>query len=325
MPQIIKTGLSLLLALPLLSFADNTPTESATHSSRQDAPMVGTLLAPSGKTIPKGHLNTEAYLYYTDGAGFYNQRWHHLPSPDHKTINPVLLMSYGLSDRIEIGGTLPYLFNRQAGASDHGIGDVGVHAAYQLRQEGASTLDPAIKLNVNLMMPTGAYRHLDPARQGVDAMGGGAYQTTLGLDFQQHWRLPNDHDLRARMAFLYAMGGKAHLLGYNAYGGDADTDGRLFVGNQFTTVVGLEYALNDHWVPALDVMYARGSGHRFQGTVGGASTTLNTDRKQVISMAPAIEYNVSRQLGVIAGLWFPVTGQNSADFISGIVAVNYFL
>jgi hypothetical protein len=42
------------------------------------------------------------------------------------------------------------------------------------------------------------------------------------------------------------------------------------------------------------------------------------------SLAPAIEYNWSQNIGLIGGVWFTVAGQNISQFNSIVIALNYY-
>jgi hypothetical protein len=42
------------------------------------------------------------------------------------------------------------------------------------------------------------------------------------------------------------------------------------------------------------------------------------------SVAPAIEYNWSKNVGLIVGSWFSFAGRNSVRFISGVAALNIY-
>ncbi len=118
------------------------------------------------------------------------------------------------------------------------------------------------------------------------------------------------------------------MKGFNIYGGGYKTRGKVYPGNAFSAILSFEFTFNEHWVFALDNVYTHANKIRFSGnpgflvpdlvpsTVGGPST-------EQLSFAPAIEYNFSSHLGMIAGSWFSAMGRNSLEFRSGIISVIY--
>ena len=84
---------------------------------------------------------------------------------------------------------------------------------------------------------------------------------------------------------------------------------------------GAEYTATKNWALALDLNAVCAAKNRFKGKstskVGGPSSIQ-------LSLAPAIEYNWSSQLGVIAGSWFTIAGRNSTRFTSVVGAFNYY-
>jgi hypothetical protein len=44
-----------------------------------------------------------------------------------------------------------------------------------------------------------------------------------------------------------------------------------------------------------------------------------------VGLAPAIEYNFSDEVGLIAGSWFTILGRNSYQIVSAIASVTFFL
>jgi hypothetical protein len=91
-------------------------------------------------------------------------------------------------------------------------------------------------------------------------------------------------------------------------------------GNTFSSGVGIEVSMTQRWVLATDIVYKMQARTKFQGTTvapvgGGFSDQL--------SLAPAIEYNWSPNLGAIVGAWFSVYGRNSPQFASGVCSLTY--
>lgn len=290
--------------------------------------MTGPLLAPSGHTIPAGHTNFEPYLFITNSYGFYNTNsiMHYVP----RTIStsPTLIVSRGLAKRFDIQLSVPYAFNNKNSQSDNGFGDVGVVLGFQALNQTPKSWVPDLRLTIAETFPTGKYENGNAAKLGTDMIGAGSYQTVIGANFQKLHQFRNKKYLRTRLSLTYAMPTSVHVNGYNAYGGGINTDGTVTLGNKFAIDLGLEYTLTQHWVPALDITFYDTPPGGFKGTSGvnssGGPAVTAPIKSEVISLAPAIEYNFSAKFGMIAGAWFTVYGRNAADFAAGVVAVNYY-
>jgi hypothetical protein len=163
---------------------------------------------------------------------------------------------------------------------------------------------------------------------GTDATGTGAYQTSFGLNFQQLWHVAADKYFRDRLSFGYTLPATSQVNGFNTFGGNTQTTGHERIGNQFTADLGLEYTLTKNWVPALDVIYTATGNSDFTGVTGtdpnGVPAITNGPSGSVFSLAPAIEYNFNSNLGIIAGPWFSVSGRNATQFVSAVLAINYY-
>ncbi|HEV7737507.1 MAG TPA: hypothetical protein VGO47_09080, partial [Chlamydiales bacterium] len=125
--------------------------------------------------------------------------------------------------------------------------------------------------------------------------------------------------------------------------GGFGTKGKIMPGNSFQSIVSFEYTLTQNWVLALDNVYMHTDATQFCGNPGtnapdvgvgvpssgtGVSVsvpvaTIGTPSSEQVSFAPAIEYNFSRNFGIIAGCWFTAWGRNSTEFRSAIINFDY--
>ena len=293
-----------------------------------DSPwFAGTLLAKEAQAVPRGHINIEPYLFYTDDFGHYNSRWHRASNLEASSLNPTLYVNIGFLEWADVAISVPYFLNSTGGRSGRGFGDIGVDLNFQVLEDAADGWQPDLLLYVSELFPTGTFDELDPGRNGADSTGVGSYQTGLGAVLQKVWTLPNRRYLRTRLTLSYVVPSKVDLRGFNSFGGAANTDGSLDLGNQFTTVLSFEYSLTRNWVPALDLMYTHSASNDFSGfpgtTGGGAPADIFTSSSTQISAVPTIEYNFSENVAVVLGVWFSVAGRNSDEFISTIAAFNY--
>ena len=329
--QIIKR---LILVLSLLAsscaLANHSPVPPLPGPGPHPHPwFTGSLLAPTGHTFPKGKLGFEPYVFYTEDIGHYDARWKKVSTVRNDVFNPLIIVFYGLTKRSDLQINIPYFLNSQHGVSSHGFGDLTLIVGYQAISDVPHTWIPDLKLTIAESFPTGRFDNLEPAKGGTDITGSGSFQTGLAATFQKLWFLPHGRFLRARWNFTYTIPVREHLNGLNAYGGARNTNGTIILGNHFSSDLAFEYTLTQHWVPAIDFLYVDSGSNTFNGVVGttpvGLPAMISVGSFSTFSMAPAMEYNFSAKIGVIAGVWFTVNGRNAPDFVSGVMAVNIVL
>jgi hypothetical protein len=82
------------------------------------------------------------------------------------------------------------------------------------------------------------------------------------------------------------------------------------------------------WVLALDVAYEHDASTAVRGTqpaAGGGAIAIDSGAASSLSLAPALEYNLSAQVGVIAGAKLTVAGRNTARAVIPVAAINLVL
>jgi len=111
------------------------------------------------------------------------------------------------------------------------------------------------------------------------------------------------------------------------FGGGFGTDGDVSVGQTLNLGLGVEVSLTEHWVFATDFAYAYSRETTFKGNPGqeapGMPASVGGPSSDQFSIAPAIEYNVSDRGGFIGGVWFSVTGRNSANFVGLVLSYTW--
>ena len=289
--------------------------------------FTGPILAPAGHTIPKDHVNWEPYLYVTDNIGVYDHQWHHHTGQQSTTVNPLLSWTAGLTDFMDLQIIPQFIWNIKDGKQSFRFGDLAVYLGFQVMNEELHTWKPSLRLTLQEVFPTGHYDHLDPEMLGTDASGSGSFQSGVGFNFQKLFILM-DHFLRCRLSLIAAFPAKVKVEGYNSFGGGHGTSGKYNLGNRYTGIFSFEYAMTQNWVLAMDTQFVWQGKNKFSGNPGvtatGATASNGSDPLSQISLAPALEYNWSEKVGIIAGAWFSVRGRNSADFVAGSIALNYY-
>lgn len=319
----LATTLLRAISTPEAPSSPLTPAEKHEYK----AWFTGSLLSGAGHTVPAQHVNVEPYLFATGYIGAYNDHWHSVSAPHSVTVTPLLAFTYGLTHNADFMIVPQIHSSFQEHASDTRIGDFPLFMGFQTLRDRRGSWTPDLRVVVKSIFPTGHYQHLNPHKHTTDATGLGAYQGGAALNFQKIFycgiRL-----LRIRLNLDYLVPSRVHVEGFNTYGGGYGTFGTVRPGHFFTSILAFEYTLSQNWIAALDVKYDLIGSTRFSGTPGvlpsGAVATVGGPSKQFFSLAPAMEYAFNSQVGLIAGVWFTVAGKNSARFVSGVIALNYY-
>jgi len=192
----------------------------------------------------------------------------------------------------------------------------------------AGSCVPDVRVWVQETFPTGRYTQLSPTRTGLTGTGGGSFATTLGIGAQKVIRFTDDHVFRYRLNASYGFYSSVMVQGFNSYGGGFGTDGTVDPGSVTTLTVAGEYTLTRHVALALDLSVQFANATRFSGTggvgVNSEPATVGKGYNEVLTVAPAVEYNWNERIGVIAGPWLSLRGRNTAEFF-GLVAGIFFL
>lgn len=285
--------------------------------------LTGPLLAPSGHTVPAGHVNYEPYIYWSQGIGRYNPQWN--AHKNRHMFSSLLFQptfQIGVVPAVEFDLAPQVYWNHTHHQTAWEFGDLPITLAFQLLKDKPGKWWPAIKLRFAANVPFGQYQRLDPHKQGTDVGGSGNWAPAAGFVFSHLYHFHGVHYLAVRYFISYTISTPVHVRGTNAYGGSSTTHGTVYPGNSFQTDLGLEFTLSQNWALAADVLYVHNNRRRFSGHSGG--TSLKGPSTEQFSIAPAIEYNWNENIGFIIGPWFTVAGRNSSQFRQLVAALNIY-
>jgi hypothetical protein len=287
--------------------------------------------SPGAGTLPAGHALIEPYFFDAVVMGGYDRDGHRVGAPREHDYGSQSYVLYGLTDTLTVG-VLPRFGFHDRGARGHstqvGIGDLGLVAQLGLTRFDAERGIPALALNVTQTLPTGTYDRLGD--HPADGLGAGAFTTALSLYAQSLFWLPTGRILRARLDLSYARSSSPDVRDVSVYGTTAGFRGQAHPGAAFTADAGWEYSATQHWVAALDVVYERDASTALRGQQAAADATtraiaIDSGTASSLSLAPAIEYNATARIGVIAGVKLTIAGRNTARMIIPVTAINLVL
>ena len=291
----------------------SAPPAGSSRQLLEDAWWTGPMLANSAATLPRGHFLIEPYLYDVIGA-------------HSNGFGSLTYMLYGLVDRFTVGMIPTAGFNKMndtLSSAGVGLGDLTLLCQYRLTQFHEGVWIPTTSLEVQETFPTGKYDRLGD--RPSDAFGGGAYTTTLALNSQTYFWLPNGRILRMRFNLSQALSGYANVEGVSVYDTAAGFHGHAKPGGSFLVDAAWEYSLTRNWVLALDVTYRHTGNTRVTGYDMGENppnVVKNIGSSDAVAFAPAIEYNWRPNLGVLLGTRIIAIGHDTATTITPAIAIN---
>jgi hypothetical protein len=302
---------------------------SQNRQSQPDGPwFTGTLLSTRGLTLDRGRAVVEPYVYYTRYGGLYNDNWRLQSTTVSRTIIQQTYFIYGVTNRIDVEIAPQWLQNSGEGESISGFGDFPLQLGFQVLRSPADSWLPNVRIWVQEVFPTGRYNRLGPS-QGLGGTGGGSFATTLGIGLQKAIRLGKDQVFRYRVNATYGFFSPVTVEGFNTYGGGFGTEGRVEPGSVTTLIVAGEYSLTRHLVLALDIGFQTINATDFSGTTGvgvsGEPAMVGRGYGNLLTIAPAVEYNFNQHVGLIAGPWFSLRGRNTMEFFGVVAALFLYM
>lgn len=286
----------------------------------------GPLLTGSAHVLQAGSFNVQPYLFVTDNYASYDESGDTHSISDLVSVNPLLFMQAGIYKKsIMTSVIVQGIYNHQKGHSSTNFGDTSANLGFGIFQE--TVYRPALLFQVQETFPSGKYQRLNPNKDGVDSTGGGAYRTQFTLNASKIvWWWWLEHPMNFRLSLNYVPPAHVHVKGFNSYGGGYETSGNVLLRSNFIGNIGYEFSFTQRWAFACDFSYTYAAKTSFRGKRGvdesGNPAGVGGPFKDQLSLAPAIEYNPSSSVGLLAGVWFSVWGRNSLAFVSGVLSVT---
>lgn len=312
---------SLLCSFSLLS-AGEIETQTLQFGKYPVPWFTGPLLTSSGAVVPLGHCKLQPYLNLFVRVGEFDAHWHSSSVPNFYDLNLRIQTKFGILPRMDFQITPHIRYQETRGQKSFGLGDTSFNLNLQILAPQTIHGGPYLRLALRAIAPTGKYQRLNPDKLRTDKRGNGSWYPGASLILSKMWHISGLHYIELRSEYTYHFGTPVCVHGENAYGGDPSTYGTVYPGNYYFFETALQYNLTQNWALACDFRYEHHNRDRFSGT----TTDANGDpSSEDFSLAPAIEYNFSKQLGLVGGVWFNVAGRNTHQFVNGMLSfVAYF-
>lgn len=311
------------LAVPLVGVAMSpnvSAQEIAGDAAVQAQWFTGSLEAPSPALPQAGLFAFEPYAIFQVNTGSYGSNGNHSSIQNDITqFQSVNVLKYGITDRLSVEAlpTFIHVWNDQSNFT--GLGDLPVELEYRFNDEDNKTGYPSITASLGMTFPTGAYDHLSSA---LDGLGAGAYTLKEGILAQSLFDSWGHHPMRFRFyAAAYEPVASVSLQGISSYGTNQGFQGSAIPGFSSVLGIGAGYALDQRWVLAFDVVQNFAKGAHVYGAVGGIIDNSSAPGSAGTEIAPAVEYNWSDSIGVIAGVEYTIAGRNTASYFAPQIAL----
>lgn len=309
-----------LLFITLSLFAEEIETQDMNFRYGGGPWFTGPLLAPSARVVHPGHLKFQIYAETNVKIGRYESNWHTHSIENFYSEEIVVQLKLGLFDRVDFQVTSRAGYRHTEGQSAYTFGDLPLNLNVQILQPVSIDEGPNLKLSLLANAPTGKFQHLNQHKKKTDASGSGCWFPGIGLDLSQFWYFSGIHYLELRASGAYRFGVPVHVKSFNTYGGNERTKGTVYPGNFFVLDTALQYSITQRWGASCDFLYEHFNRTRYSGR-GLASRERSGEE---FSLAPAIEYNFTKEMGVIGGVWFTIAGRNVSQFVNGIVSFGAY-
>ena len=314
-----------------LATASHVAEAENVRQSRDDAWWTGPILAAGASTLPKGHALIEPYVFNVMSRGRYDDNGAHRAGPRRDSYGSLTYMLYGIADGFTAGVIPRFGYNDIRNGPDSsrvGVGDFTLQGTFRLTQFTEGSWTPTMSIVLQETLPTGKYDRL--GARPSDGLGSGAHTTSLALNSQYYLWMPNGRILRTRLNVSYALSDAVTVEDVSVFGTSQGFRGYAHPGHVFVVDSAWEYSATRHWVLALDVAYERDTHTTLNGlmrTPPGSSappTRVQQDfgSSEVLTLAPAVEYNWNSRIGLIVGTVFTAAGRNASATVAPVVALN---
>lgn len=311
--------LAILLASVALSPAASAQ-EIAGDAAVQAQWFTGSLEAPSPALPKAGLFAFEPYAILQVNTGAYGSNGAHASVQNDITqFQSVNVIKYGITDRLSVEALPSFTHISNDKSNFSGLTDLPVELEYRFNDEDNKTGFPSITASLGMTFPTGVFDHLSTA---LDGLGAGAYTIKEGILAQSLFDSWGHHPMRFRFyAAAYEPVASASLQGISSYGTNQGFFGSAIPGFSSVLGIGAGYGIDQRWVLAFDFVQNFAKGAHVYGSVGSASANFNALSSAGTEIAPAIEYNWSDSIGVIAGVEYTIAGRNTASYFAPQIAL----
>ena len=277
----------------------------------------GPIITDTAVPIDKGKFAIQPFFYLGFLTSVFNRNWHPVPAGGNfQSFQMPWRFTYGPIENMEVYVVIPYIHKwasdvdkpgpgGQRSADSGGLGDIDVTLKYRLVEEGPGK--PTVTATFATDFPTGRFRRLNPRLLGTDALGGGSYIFTTGLDIS---KCLNPFILYGNL--WYSM--STALTQFD----QRQIDKRKYPRDFVTVNLAGEYVLSENkkWVALLELT-SFWDGGRLIGR------KANVAPQALASVLPGIEYIATEKLSFALGVNVDFMGKSFPAYVTPIFSLIY--
>ncbi|AIF48442.1 hypothetical protein [Dyella japonica] len=300
----------------------------AAQAGTQEANFTGPLITPNASALPAGMVLAEPYFIYSESHANYDaQGDRHDDRPGSHQWLLLVPVTLGVTRRFNVQLTGGIAYNVSGGYHSDGarLADTTLTFQYMFVAPRGDGTGPAVSASYAHVFPTGKYDRLGD--NPLNATGTGASVDRLAVFAQQLFWLDNGHPLRLRAQWAWSPApARVYLDGMSAHGTSKVFQGWVKPGSTLGITAAVEYGLSQHWALATDLTWSHQRSGMLQGTDCWPDAYQSVEQRKPVSwsysIAPAIEYNINGNFGIIAGAQMSFAGHRSASYVTPQIAVN---
>jgi hypothetical protein len=279
----------------------------------------GPIITDTAIPIEKGKFAVQPTFGLSFVTHSLTQSWRRVSAGgNYQSFSMDYKFTYGLWNNLEVFVVVPYVQNwagsvnepgpnGERSASFGGLGDINLTFKYRLVEETETR--PTVTALFATDFPSGHVKRLNPGRLGTDAIGGGAYVFTTGLNLSKYVK-----PFIFYGNLWYSMQTASSRLGEDEEGYS------LYFRNyprDFVTVnLAAEYPITKKWVALLEFTSYWDGGRLFGHRSNVAPAAL-------LSMMPGIEYMATEKFSLALGVNFDLAGKNTNANITPLLSLVY--
>lgn len=259
---------------------------------------MGSLLCDPPTVVPYGHFVIRNLLFFDDHRGVYRSDWESSSRIDsYNALQYQLQSFFGLGSFFDINFSPRFYGSYKGRYAYCNTGDLTAGLDFQMLEDTRFSFLPGIKFAVREVFPLGNYQ------------------------------LSSNWFLNTTIQMQYQINSSVTVKEFHSYGGGFGTQGKMFVGNAWQSLIDLQLFYKKATSCSLDVLYEHQDASTFYGYPGlnffGKHCRTHQPSSERVSLAPSFSYQFPTQIGLMAGSWFSVCGRNSERFVQYILNVFY--
>jgi hypothetical protein len=296
--------------------------------ANENAKYIGSLLLDPPTVVPYGHFVLRNLFFFDNHRGIYQANWNSSSRLDsYNSFQYKLQSFFGLTSFFDISLSPQFYCTQKGRYAYCNVGDLTTGLDFQLLEPEKFSSLPGIKFSVREVFPLGNYQLFNLKRGDMEKTGSGCFSTQLALFFYKGYQLSSNWFLNTAIDLQYQINSPISVKGFHTYGGGFGTDGDLFIGNSWQSLINLQLFYGKAISFSLDMLYEHEDASTFYGHPGldldGKCCQINVASSELFSLAPSFAYQFPSGLGFMVGSWLTISGRNAEEFIQYVANVFY--